>query len=160
MDQRTIATNACFACKVSRDYAGHSTLLCTAYIINISQRKCPQFALSSLHGASKLLCVFNCVCIRSPGVNPSGHMQTAVVSLQLAAHKTKGQLAEQFIRAMSLFSGSSGAEEGHCQPMREYQRRSRSESLSQSLSLPLSNLPPAPQPSQDVACRFHIQWKP
>ncbi len=84
-------------------------------------------------------------------------MQTAVVSLQLAEHKAKGQLAKQFIRVMYLSPGSSGAEEGHRQTMREYQSLSRSESLSQSLSLPLSNLPPASRPSQDAACRFHIQ---
>jgi len=46
-----------------------------------------------------------CVCIRSPRVNPSGHMQTAVVSLQLAAHEAKGQLAQQFIHVVSLFRG-------------------------------------------------------
>lgn len=80
-------------------------------------------------------------------------MQTAVVSLQLAEHKAKGQLAEQFIRVISLFPGSSGAEEGHRQPMREYQSRSLSESLSQSLSLPLKL---APRPSAQSRCCLPI----
>lgn len=77
------------------------------YILKEMSTVCPFFFTLSCQA---VVCFYLriCVCIRSPEVNPSGHMQTAV-SLQLAAHKAKGQLAEQFIHVMSLFPGFIGS---------------------------------------------------